>query len=361
MTPWAAPVLPVDSLQRRALLRGGVCIALGGAGLVAGAGTNDGPALLPPMPRPLVLAVPRVGSVSHLPLWLAHELGFFRSEGVSTVWWPVDHEAEATAAVTRGAAAMASCGFSHLLAQQARGFEGRALVVQMRTPQVVFGVSAQAFPPFKGLRDLKGRRVGSLSGGAHRLVTEHLLMNAGLQPTDLTVVPLSEPLEVLQRVRDGSLDGFCLDHTLVSVLEMEGAVRVLADTRSLQGTTDLFRGPVPGTSLLASPAWLKHTAVCQAVANGVVHALKWMRTAGPSDWLRVRPAPDLHTDRAHFLAALDKSREGLSVDGVMSADAALAAWTATAQVDRQVAAQRLRPETTYTNEFVLRAKARFRV
>ena len=311
--------------------------------------------------RPLVLAVPRVGSVSHLPLWLAHELGFFRGEGVPTVWWPVDHEAEATSAVASGAAAMASCGFSHLLAQQARGFDGRALAVQMRTPQVVFGVSAQAFPPFKSPRDLKGRRVGSLSGAAHQLVTEHLLMNAGLQPADLTVVPLSEPLELLQRVRDGTLDGFCLDHTLVSVLEMEGAVRVLADTRSLQGTTDLFRGPVPGTTLVASSAWLKQTAVCQAVANGVVHALKWMRTAGPSDWLRVRPAPNLHTDRAHFLAALDKSREGLSVDGVMSADAALAAWTAMAQVDLQVAAQRWRPDTTYTNEFVLRAKARFRV
>ena len=301
-----------------------------------------------------------MGSVSHLPLWLAHELGFFRSEGLPTAWLPVENEAEATVAVSRGAAAMASCGFSHLLAQQARGFDGRALVVQMRTPQVVFGVAAQANPPFRGTRDLKGRRVGSLSGAAHQLITEHLLMAAGLNASDLEVIPLHDPLAVLQRFRDGVLDGFCLDHTLVSLLEMEGAVRVLADTRGLQGTADLLRGPVPGATLVAPSVWLKQTAVCQAVANGVVHALKWMRTAGPSDWLRVRPVPDVGMDRAQFLAALEKSREGLSPDGVMSASAAQAALAAVSLVDPTVAAQRMRADTTYTNEFVLRAKARFR-
>lgn len=310
----------------------------------------------------VTIAVPALQSPSHLPVFLAHELGFLRQEGVLLEWLSVDSEAAATQAISRGRADVASCDFSHALHSQIRGLDLQAIAVQMRAPQVVFGLLPRLSNHFKGLPDLKGRKVGVLSTVTERLVVAKLLQPAGLQESDLSWAHFADSSDMLEQLRGGWVDGFCMDHALVSALELRGEARLLADTRSFKGAQDLFGGPVPGAVLAAPVTYVRqHPDVCQALVNGVVRALKWLRTAGPSDLFRLLPETMPGGDRAQFLAAFEKARDGLAVDALMDPVAASTAALALSQVDDRLRGVPLRAAYSYSNDFALRAKQRFRV
>ena len=183
----------------------------------------------------------------------------------------------------------------------------------------------------------------------------------GFDPTSHRVAGL-EFDRLRHQVRSGGMDAFCMDHAMVAALEQRGEVRVVADTRSLKGTLDMFGGPMPGAVVCASAGYIQqHPDVCQATANAVVRALKWLRTAGPSDLIKALSSVSLDAERVNYLAALEKSRDGFSGDGVLSDAAAATALAAVSRLDARVSLSRARLAQLFTNEFALRAKARFRV
>jgi len=312
--------------------------------------------------QPLTLAVAQPHALVHLPVFLANVLGFFQAEGLDVKL--VDHvtEEKAVQAVLKGAASVAVCAYSLTFTPQAREVDWQAFLLPLRVPQVVLGTSLKTMGPYRSPADLRGRRVGGLaSTPPSHLVVRALLRNARLDPGDVTWVTASGQDELLSRFRAGELDALSVGEPLATLLEQRGEMRVLADTRSVHGTRELLGGLVPGSALCAPSAWVAaHAKQCQALANGVVHALKWLQTAGPADLIKALPDATLGADRALFLAAFEKTRGGFSADGLFSADAVHAAWA----VHKRLNA--LSPETafsldrTHTNQFALKAKARFR-
>jgi NitT/TauT family transport system substrate-binding protein len=93
-------------------------------------------------------------------------------------------------------------------------------------------------------------------------------------------------------VRAGQLDAISHHEPVMTHAGTRSDVRMIADTRSLKGSQELFGGPVVGPCLYAPADFLqKHPQTVQAMANAVVHALKWLQTAGPSDIIKVVPEP----------------------------------------------------------------------
>ncbi len=316
-----------------------------------------------PVPEQHVaIGVSQTASLSNLPLLLAHELGFFRAEGIVLDWVPLASEAAAAQALAKGRISLLSSDFAHTLMHDARGGELKAFVVQARTPQMVFGVLPRSLVGYRQFSDLKGRRVCTLpTSTASQLVINRLMQDAGLRGVELSIVTIAEPADMLDQVRRGGMDAFCMDHAMVAALEQRGEVRVVADTRSLKGTLDVFGGPMPGAVVCAPAAYIQqHPDVCQATANAVVRALKWLRTAGPSDLIKALSSVALDADRVNYLAALEKSRDGFSGDGVLSDAAAATALAAVSRLDARVSPSHLKLAQSFTNEFALRAKARFR-
>lgn len=309
----------------------------------------------------VVVALSQRQSLSHLPLALAHALGFFDLEGVALHVLELDSDEAALRAVSRGSATLVACDFSLILSQQARGVEWRSLVLQTRTPQVVVGVSSRLQPEIRGVTDLRGRRVGVLQSGPCTLVLDAVLRRNGLMLADVVLMPMRQASEVISAFRAGQIDAFSLNDGAVVGLEQAGLVRMLADTRSLRDTRDMFGHLLPGTAICAPSVWGTQQAwLAQKVVDAMVHALKWVQTAGPSDLIKVMPAPELVPDQALYLAAFEKAREGFSVDGMVTAEAAETALAIRSSLEPAMRLARVDLNRAYTNEFAQRAKQRFR-
>jgi NitT/TauT family transport system substrate-binding protein len=92
----------------------------------------------------------------------------------------------------------------------------------------------------------------------------------------------------------------------------------------------------------------------------MVHALKWLQTAGPSDIIKTVPEPYFQGNRALYLSAFSRAREAWAPDGVMpdrGPDTAARVW---AQFNDTALWQRMDLARTFTNAFAIKAKAKFR-
>ena len=75
---------------------------------------------------------------------------------------------------------------------------------------------------------------------------------------------------------------------------------------------DVFGGPMPAAVFYTHTDFIKaNPNTCQALANAIVHGLKWLQTAGPSDIIKTVPESYLLGDRALYLASFNKVREAL--------------------------------------------------
>ena len=85
----------------------------------------------------------------------------------------------------------------------------------------------------------------------------------------------------------------------------------------------------------------KNPNTCQALANAIVHGLKWLQTAGPSDIIKTVPESYLLGDRALYLASFNKVREAISLDGLMPEEGARTALKALASFEPGIKADKI--------------------
>jgi NitT/TauT family transport system substrate-binding protein len=311
----------------------------------------------------LVIAVGPKSDLGYLPLTVAERNGFFAAEGVDVEVREVASAQEAMRAVRSGHAHVCSGPYSEVVRQQVVGQSHAAFVLQGRTPQMVLGVSQRTMSPYQGVHELKGRRIGVMGMGStsHRMA-QVLLARAGIRTAQQTsFVELATPLDAVSAFYAGEIDAICYNEPTVTLLEQSGALRVVADTRTVRGCTEVFGDLMPSGCLSAPQAFLAaQPRTGQALANAVVHGLKWLQTAGPSDIIKTVPERYFQGDRALYLAAFSRAREAWSPDGVMPVSGPAMVAGMLAQFDGSGAFERVELVKTYTNEFAKKAKARFK-
>lgn len=317
-------------------------------------------------PAPLgraTIAVGGQGALYHLPLALADQLGYFRAEGLEVTVRDFAAGALAVQAVQDGAADVYAGAFEHTLRQQARGQAYRSLVVQGRAPQLALGVSQRSLPGFKDLGDLEGRRIGvSSAGSSTHLAASLLLARAGLSPRDVSFVAVGSGTAALNALRSGQVHALCHADPIMTLLEQKADTRIAGDLRSLKASQEMLGGSMPASCLSAPQAFLQKNAVqAQALANGIVHALKWLQTAAPADLVKAVPPGYLMGDRGLYLAAFGRVRETYSTNGLMPDDGAATALRVLARVHPEMADFKADLGRTYTNDFVRKARQKFNV
>lgn len=312
-----------------------------------------------PLERSTVsIAVGGKATFYYLPLTIAEQLGYFKAEGLDVQILDFQGGARALQAFVEGGADICSGAFEHTLRLQSRGLPVKAFVLQGRAPQVVVGVSYRALPRYKGLADLRGRRIGvSTPGSSTDTVCRLLLARAGLPMADIHTVAVGVGSTALAALRSGSIDALSSVDPVMTMLAQKNEVRVIADTRTLRGSAEVFGGAMPAGCLFAASAFVqKNPRTVQAMTNAIVRALKWLQTAGPSDLLQAVPESYLLGDRALYLAAFGKMREAISPDGLVPDDGPRTALRALAAVDASIRPERMELTRLYTNEFARRAK-----
>ena len=310
----------------------------------------------------VVLSVGAIMSLQHLPLTLAQRLGFFATEGLDVELLDLGNGARAQQAVAEGAADVTCGAFEGIVELRARKHIHRAFVLLGRAPQIAFAVSRRNLPAYRKTSDLKGLAIGvSAPGSSAMLVARQVLARAGLSAQDVRFVDTGTVGAALQAMRSGQVDALVHMEPVMTMLEQKNEVRIIADTRSLKGASDVFAGVVPSICLHASADYvLNHPNTVQALTNAVVHALKWLQTAGPSDLIKVVPDAYFLGDRALYLASLGKVRESIALDGLIAEDSVRHLVRVLGRLEPSLNVDKLDPDSLFTNVFARKAKEKFR-
>jgi NitT/TauT family transport system substrate-binding protein len=297
-----------------------------------------------------------------LPLTIAEQLGYFKAEGLEVEIIDFVGGSRALQAAAGGGADVVSGAFEHTINMQAKGQKFQAFVLQGRAPGIAMGVSPKAIPRYKLPADLKGKRIGiSAPGSSTHLVANLILARAGLKPGDVVFVGVGTAAGALTAFRAGQIDAMCNVDPIMTMLEQKGEIRIIADTRTLKGTVDVFGGPMPAGCLYAPLEFIqKNPNTVQALTYALTHSLKWLQTAGPGDIIKTVPEAYLLGDRALYLAAFNKVREAISPDGLFSEDSARNAVKVLAGFDPAIRAEKIDASKLFTNEFAKKAKERFK-
>lgn len=317
----------------------------------------------PRLEKPRIsIAVGGKAAFYYLPLTIAEQLGYFKAEGLEVEISDFAGGSRALQAVVGGSADVVSGAFEHTINLQSKGQKYQAFVLQGRAPQISMGISPKTMPNYRTVTDLKGKKIGvSAPGSSTNMVANLILSRAGLKPGDVSFIGVGTAAGALTAFRSGQIDAMSNIDPVMTMLEQKGEIRIIADTRTLKGTVDVFGGPMPAGCLYAPAEFIqKNPNTVQAMTHAIVHSLKWLQTAGPSDIIKTVPESYLLGDRALYLAAFNKVREAISNDGMFADDGPRTALRALASFDPTIKADRIDISKTYTNEFVKKAKERFK-
>lgn len=313
--------------------------------------------------RDVHIAVGGKSAFYYLPLTIAEQLGYFKDEGLQVKISDFAGGSQALRAVVGGSAEVVSGAYEHTISLQGKKQYLQAFVLQGRLPQIALGVSAGRVAQFKSYKDLKGMKIGVSAPGSstHNLVKQ-LATKAGLDPSrDVAIVGVGVGAAAIAAMRSGQIDAISNVDPVMTKLELEGVVKVVADTRSVKGTQEVWGAPLPAGCLYAPVEFLqKHPNVAQALANAMVRADKWIAGAGATDVAKVVPESYLLGDRALYLFSYDKVKEAISPDGMISDAGAKATLAALRRFDPAVAAAQIDLARTYTNEFARKANQKYK-
>jgi len=310
----------------------------------------------------VAIAVGGKAAFYYLPLTIAEQLGYFKAEGLEVEISDFAGGSRALQAVVGGSADVVSGAYEHTINLQSKGQQFQAFVLQGRAPQISMGVSPKTMPNYKNVADLKGKKIGvSAPGSSTNMVASLILSRAGLSASDVSFIGVGTAAGALAAFRAGQIDAMSNTDPVMTMLEQKGEIRIIADTRTLKGTTDVFGGPMPAGCLYAPQEFVRqHPNTVQALSNAIVHALKWLQTAGPGDIIKTVPESYLLGDRALYLAAFNKVREAISPDGMFPDEGGKTALRALASFEPGLKADKIDLARTYTNEFARKAKLQFK-
>ncbi len=298
----------------------------------------------------------------YLPLTVAEQLGYFKDEGLQVEISDFAGGAKALQAMVGGSADVVSGAYEHTINMQAKGQPIIAFVLQGRAPQIVLAVSNKTMPNYKSIADLKGKKIGvTAPGSSTNMMTNFVLAKAGLKPTDVSFIGVGTSSGALSAMRSGQIDAIANLDPVITMLEQKKDIRVIADTRTLKDTNDVFGGPMPAATLYTPESFVKkYPNTTQALTNAMVRALHWLQKAGPSDIIKVVPENYLLGDRALYIAAFTKVRQSISPDGIFPEAGPKTALKTLQAFEPALAGKNIDLSKTYTNEFAKKANAKYK-
>src|SRR6266571_147874 len=188
----------------------------------------------------------------------------------------------------------------------------------------------------------------------------YLLSKGGLKPTDVAIIGIGAGANVIAAVDQGRVDVISQTDPAVTILEKEGKVKVIAETRTPEGTQSIFGGPMPAASFYAPIDYVKKNPnTVQALTNAMVRALLWMQEASPQQILATVPEEYTLGNKAMYLFAYNNVKTAYSKDGYFSEAGAKTTLKALASFNPAVKPEAIDLAQTYTNEFVKKAHAKY--
>ena len=309
----------------------------------------------------LTIAVGGKNLFYYLPLTIAEQLGYFKDEGLQVEIPDFAGGAKALQALVGGSADVVSGAYEHTINMQAKNQPIMSVVLQGRAPQIVMAVSTKTMPGYKSIADLKGKKIGvTAPGSSTAMMASYVLAKAGLKASDVSFIGVGASSGAIAAVKSGQVDAIANLDPVITMLQRDNLIKVVADTRTLKDTQAVYGGPMPVACLYTPVKFVQdNPGTTQALANAMVRALRWLQKAGPSDIVKTVPDSYLLGDRALYLAAWERVREAISPDGLMPEAGPATALRMLQTFEDSLKDKPIDLGKTYTNNFARKAAAKY--
>ena len=311
--------------------------------------------------RDVHIAVGGKSALYYLPLTITERLGYFKDEGLNVRISDFAGGTRSLEAVVGGSADVVSGSYEHTINMQSKKIFFQGFVLAGASPQISIGIASSKAAAYKSPKDLKGMRVGvSAPGSSTNMVINFFIAKGGLKPTDISVLGIGAGSTVIAAIDQGRVDVVSQTDPAMTILEKDGKIKIIAETRTPEGTEKLFGGPMPAASLYAPIEFIKKNPnTVQALTNAMVRALLWMQEASPQQILDTVPEEYLLGNKAMYLFAYNNVKSAFSKDGQFSEAGAKTTLKAIASFNPAVKPETVKLADTYTNEFVKKALAKY--
>jgi sulfonate transport system substrate-binding protein len=311
--------------------------------------------------RDVHIAVGGKSALYYLPLVITERLNYFKDEGLNVRISDFAGGTRSLEAVVGGSADVVAGAYEHTINMQSRKQNFQAFVLAGAAPQISVGIASTKAGSYKSPKDLKGMKVGvSAPGSSTNMVINYVLAQGGLKPTDVAIIGVGQGATVIAALDQGRVDVLSQTDPAMTMLEKDGKIKIIAETRTLEGTQKLFGGPMPAASLYAPVEFVKKNPnTVQALTNATVRALIWMRDASPQQILATVPEEYLLGNKAMYLFAYNNVKTAYSKDGYFSDAGAKTTLKALASFNSNIKPEAIDLAQTYTNEFVKKAHAKY--
>jgi NitT/TauT family transport system substrate-binding protein len=304
------------------------------------------------------LAVGGQTALYYLPLTVTQRLGYFRDAGLDVEISDFQGGAKSLQALIGGSADVVTGAYDHTIQMHAKGQPIVAVVQLGRMPGFVLALRGEKAAAYNGPADLKGMKIGvTAPGSSTHFMVLHLMARHGLKGTDAAFVGVGAGASAVAAVRRGEIDALVSVDPVIARLDRDKQIRIVADTRTPEGTQAVYGGPYPAAVLYTTPAYLeKNPAAVQALSTAFVRALKWVQASSPEEIARVMPEEHALGDKEAFLQSIRASKPMYSPDGRFTRAGAETALTVLKAFDESVAKASIDLSATYTDAFVAKAQ-----
>src|SRR5260221_601024 len=222
-------------------------------------------------------------SLYYLPLTIAEQLGYFKEEGLSVTISDFAGGSQALRAVVGGSADVVSGSYEHTLNMQPKGQYLQCFVQQGRAPQIAIGIASARAKDYKSPKDLKGLKVGvSAPGSSTHMILNHFISTGGLKPSDISVIGVGLGATAITALKSGQIDAVSNTDPVMTKLEQDGDVKIIADTRTLRGTEQVLDRPLAPCTVYAQTTFLRsEREIVSAVTTTGCGTTKLLNAAAP--------------------------------------------------------------------------------
>ncbi|MEA2874953.1 MAG: sulfonate transport system substrate-binding protein [Hyphomicrobiales bacterium] len=305
------------------------------------------------------LAVGGKSSLYYLPLTITERLGYFKEAGLDVEISDFAGGAKSLQALIGGSADVVTGSFDHTIQMQAKNQSIVAVVQMGRFPGFALGLRKEKAANYTGPKDLKGMKIGvTAPGSSTHFMVLYMMAQAGLKPDDAVFIGTGSGGTVVAAVQHGEVDGVSNADPMITKLDREGAIRIVADTRTLEGTTKVYGGPYPAATLYAQSAFIERNPnTVQALVTALVRGLKWVQAHSADDIAKMMPEEYMLGDKPLFVEAIKANHAAYSPDGRFMKDGPETALKVLKAFDPNVANAKIDLAKAYSDRFVEKANA----
>ncbi|MBV9564854.1 MAG: ABC transporter substrate-binding protein [Bradyrhizobium sp.] len=297
--------------------------------------------------------------LQYAPLTIAEQLGYFNEAGLAPQIIDVAGGAKALEALVGGSAELTAGAFDHTIQMQAKNQEIVGVVLFGRHPTFALAVRSERADAYHDPKDLRGMRIGVTALGSQtQFMIEYIAIQVGLAPSEISFVSVGGGTGAVAAIRNGAVDAVVTGEPALTELTSSGDTKIVADTRTSEGTISVFGGLYPSGTIYARAGFIdRNPQTIEAFVLAMVRALRWINQASVEEIADLLPRDWAKPNRDLFLTSIRGTRDMFSPEGRFSLDEARVALHVLSTIDPRLRNVNINLEATFTNAFVDKARA----